>query len=99
MVESREQFIRQLEEGSDHIADRPRHELAVLLRRAALRLRNVEGLMLESEVNGALLLIAAEMRKPKSDLIEHILREWLEKHSYLPVHMLDDDSETDGAAA
>ncbi len=36
----REHFIQQLEEAADRIGDVPRHELAVLLRRASLRLRN-----------------------------------------------------------
>lgn len=36
----RERFIRQVEEAADRIADIPRHELQILLRRAALRLRN-----------------------------------------------------------
>lgn len=38
---SRERFILDLEAAADNISDVPRHELAVLLRRAALRLRNV----------------------------------------------------------
>lgn len=38
---SRESFILDLERAADNIADMPRHELAILLRRAALRLRNV----------------------------------------------------------
>lgn len=37
---SRETFIDDLERAADNIGDMPRHELAVLLRRAALRLRN-----------------------------------------------------------
>lgn len=42
MTEERERFARQLEDAADRIADVPRHELQVLLRRAALRLRNIE---------------------------------------------------------
>ncbi len=38
---SRETFIADLKRAADNIADMPRHELAILLRRAALRLRNV----------------------------------------------------------
>jgi hypothetical protein len=37
----RERFARQLEEAADRIADIPRHELQILLRRAAIRLRNM----------------------------------------------------------
>lgn len=48
---SRERFILDLEHAADNIGDMPRHELAVLLRRAALRLRNIGDppLDLESE--------------------------------------------------
>lgn len=42
MTEGRERFARQFEDAADRIADVPRHELQVLLRRAALRLRNIE---------------------------------------------------------
>lgn len=38
---SREDFIVKLEAAAETIADMPRHELQVLLRRAALRLRNL----------------------------------------------------------
>lgn len=41
MAAGRERFIRQLEDAADRIADIPRHELHVLLRRAAIRLRNL----------------------------------------------------------
>jgi hypothetical protein len=41
MSQDRERFIRQLEDAADNIADVPRHELQVLLRRAAIRLRNL----------------------------------------------------------
>jgi hypothetical protein len=38
---SRERFARQLEEAADNIRDVPKHELQILLRRAAIRLRNM----------------------------------------------------------
>jgi hypothetical protein len=41
MSQQREQFARQLEEAADKIRDVPKHELQILLRRAAIRLRNV----------------------------------------------------------
>jgi hypothetical protein len=46
---SREAFIRQLEDAADNIGDMPRHELAILLRRAALRLRNFDGVPRDPE--------------------------------------------------
>lgn len=42
----------------------------------------------------ALNSIAAEMKIGRSDLIQIVLREWLETHAYLPVR----ESETDGSA-
>lgn len=37
---TRADFIRQIEDAADHIDDIPREEIQILLRRAALRLRN-----------------------------------------------------------
>lgn len=39
---SRDRFVQQLEDAAARIGDVPRHELQVLLRRAALRLRNID---------------------------------------------------------
>jgi hypothetical protein len=37
----RDRFVRELEKAADNIAEMPRHELQVMLRRAALMLRNI----------------------------------------------------------
>lgn len=42
MTAGRDRFIRQLEDAADRIGDIPRHELQILLRRAALLLRNID---------------------------------------------------------
>jgi hypothetical protein len=42
MTEGRERFIQKLEDAADRIGDIQRHELQILLRRAALRLRNID---------------------------------------------------------
>lgn len=42
MTAGRERFILRLEDAADRIGDIPRHDLQVLLRRAALLLRNVD---------------------------------------------------------
>lgn len=42
MTAARDRFARQLEDAADRIGDVPLHELQVLLRRAALRLRNID---------------------------------------------------------
>ena len=52
----------------------------------------------EPQTEDALNSIAAEMKIGRSDLIARILREWLETNAYLPVRMIDEESETDGTA-
>ncbi|WP_292211922.1 hypothetical protein [Mesorhizobium sp.] len=72
--------------------------LEIILRRAALMLRNVSGVPLEPATEDALNSIAAEMNIGRSDLIQIVLREWLETNAYLPVREIDEESETDGSA-
>jgi hypothetical protein len=70
-----------------------------MLRRAALLLRNVGGLSLEPGTDEALNGLAAEMAKPKPDLIKTILEEWLIANAYLPVpYELDEESPAEGSA-
>lgn len=95
----RHQFVQELEHTASHIADASRADLQVLLRRAALMLRNVGALSLEPRTDEALNGLAAEMGKAKLDLVETILDDWLVANAYLPVlHALDDDSPTNGNA-
>jgi hypothetical protein len=75
-----------------------RADLQIILRRAALMLRNVAGVPLEPATGDAISSIAVEMKIGRSDLIRIVLREWLETNAYLPVRLIDDDSETDGSA-
>ena len=67
-----------------------------MLRRAAIRLRNVGGVDLEPRTEDALATIASEMEIPKGDLVSRIVREWLETDAYLQIpHVLDDESATE----
>ena len=52
---------------------------------------------LEPATEDALNSIAAEMKIGRSDLIQIVLREWLETNAYLPVRAIDEESETDVA--
>ncbi|MEI8698149.1 hypothetical protein [Mesorhizobium sp. ISC15] len=88
----------ELESAADRIADMSRPDLQIILRRAALILRNVSGVPLEPATEDALNSIAAEMKIGRSDLIQIVLREWLETNVYLPVRTIDEESETDGSA-
>lgn len=92
-------FARELESASNAIADISRADLAIMLRRAAIRLRNAGGVDLDPHIEDALVTVASEMEVPKSDLVGRIVREWLEANAYLPVpHALDEERATEGNA-
>lgn len=91
-------FITQLELAADSIADVSRADLQILLRRAALRIRNANGLALDPEVEDAVKTISGELGHERNEMLRIIVREWLEQNAYLPVHMLDEGSDTDGVA-
>jgi hypothetical protein len=93
----RERFIRLLESVADRAGIMPAAETSALLRRAALRLRNTTGLVLDPDVDDALSSLASDMGMPKPDLIWRALREWLAGIACLPVHDLDEDGERDGS--
>ncbi|RWL94321.1 MAG: hypothetical protein EOR68_22390 [Mesorhizobium sp.] len=94
---SRHQFVYELEMAADHIADASRADLQVMLRRAALMLRNVGGLSLDPYTDEVLSGLAAEMGKPKPALVETIVSEWLVANAYLPVpRALDEDGAVEG---
>ncbi|UVC17635.1 hypothetical protein [Mesorhizobium onobrychidis] len=95
---TRRSVAEELESAANRIADISRADLQIILRRAALILRNVTGVPLEPATEDALNSIAAEMKIGRSDLIQIVLREWLETNAYLPVRKIDEESETDGIA-
>ncbi|TIT24219.1 MAG: hypothetical protein E5W70_04575 [Mesorhizobium sp.] len=98
MPMTRQSVAEDLEHAAQRIADMSRADLQILLRRAALMLRNVGGVPLEPATADALDSVAAEMKIGRPDLIQIILREWLETNAYLPVRTIDEESETDGRA-
>ena len=56
------------------------------------------GVPLEPATEDALNSIAAEMKIGRSDILQIVLREWLETNAYLPVRVIDEESDTDGRA-
>lgn len=84
-------FANQLRDTADRIVDVSRVDLQILLRRAALRLDNTSGIVLEPEVEDALSHAAAELKLARADIIRSILRDWLEANTFLPVRMHDED--------
>ncbi|NKJ90565.1 CopG family transcriptional regulator [Rhizobium leguminosarum bv. viciae] len=87
-----------LEDAADRIADISRADLQIMLRRAALRLRNAGAVSMEDDVEEALRDLSGEFGKTRNDTIRFIVREWMEKNTYLPVHDLDEGGDVDGSA-
>ncbi len=84
MTGSLSKFVASLDAAADDIGNVPRHELAVLLRRAALRLRNTDtGIPLDPVADDYLTSTAAEMRMTRSDLARKIINDWLEANTYM----------------
>ncbi|AXA44712.1 CopG family transcriptional regulator (plasmid) [Rhizobium leguminosarum] len=87
-----------LEDAANRIADISRADLQIMLRRAALRLRNSGAVSMEDDVEDALRDLASEFGMTRNDTIRFIVREWMEKNTYLPVYELDEDGDIDGTA-
>ncbi|TIW28826.1 MAG: hypothetical protein E5V63_03745 [Mesorhizobium sp.] len=96
---SRHDIAADLESTASQIAEVSRADLQVMLRRAALMLRNVAGLVLEPSVQEALSGVAEEMGLTRADLIRTIVSDWLVANAYLPVpYALDEESAVEGNA-
>ena len=65
------------------------YDLQILLRRAALLLRNVEGIDLDPDVAESIGLVAGELNLPRSEVLQTILRDWLITGGRLPVDTID----------
>ncbi|MGO7836918.1 CopG family transcriptional regulator [Rhizobium johnstonii] len=87
-----------LEDAADRIGDISRADLQIMLRRAALMLRNSGSIAFEDDMEEALRDLSGEFGKTRNDTIRFIVREWMEKNTYLPVHALDEDGDVDGSA-
>ncbi len=79
-----EKFVAALESAAEDIGNVPRNEVAILLRRAALRLRNSDiGIPLDPIADDYLTSTAAEMNMTRSDLARKIINEWLNANTYM----------------
>ncbi|MBX4899317.1 CopG family transcriptional regulator [Rhizobium bangladeshense] len=87
-----------LEDAADRIADVTRPDLQIMLRRAALLLRNSGSIAFDDDIEEALRDLSGEFGKTRNDTVRYIVREWMEKNTYLPVHELDEDGDVDGEA-
>ncbi|TIN31736.1 MAG: hypothetical protein E5Y31_01065 [Mesorhizobium sp.] len=96
---TRSTFADELQHVSDSIADIPRAVLQIMLRRAALIIRNVHHVELDPRTEDSLSDVAVEMGMPKPDLLRKIIGDWLIANAYLPVpRLFDEESETEGSA-
>ncbi|WP_342216759.1 ribbon-helix-helix protein, CopG family [Mesorhizobium sp. 131-3-5] len=94
---SRQSFVQELEGAADRNAEMSPSNLKVLLRRAALMLRNAgDGVDLEPKIEEILDGLAAEMGVSKAELIRTVVTEWLIANAYLPVFTIDEGSTTVG---
>lgn len=96
MSMTRQSIAEELESAAGRIADISRADLQIILRRAALMLRNVKGVPLEPIVEDAVDSIASEMKIGRSEFIQIIVRQWLETNAYLPARLIDRQSQTNG---
>ncbi|MBB3523948.1 hypothetical protein FHX03_003301 [Rhizobium sp. BK456] len=87
-----------LQDAADRIADIPRSDLQIMLRRAALRLRNATTVSMEDDVDEVLRDLAGELGQTREDVMRYIIREWMVKNSFLSGHVLDEDGELGGSA-
>jgi hypothetical protein len=85
-------FIRQLENAADNSG----HEQQ--LRRAALRLRNTDGLGLDPVVDRKFDEVCRLTWTSRPKLATAIIRDWLVANGYLPPYDLDEETELGGAA-
>ncbi|EJC81545.1 hypothetical protein Rleg4DRAFT_3230 [Rhizobium leguminosarum bv. trifolii WSM2297] len=69
-----------------------------MLRRAALLLRNSGSIAFDEDIEEALRDLSGDFGKTRNDTVRFIVREWMEKNTYLPVHVLDEDGAVDGNA-
>lgn len=88
-------FISDLQAAADRCGD---SDIAALLRRAALKIGNLEALPLDDDVEGLIEVFAMQERMSKNDVIRRMLREHLEGMGLLPLHDLDEDGPVEGNA-
>lgn len=87
-------FADKLEALANDIGDVPRHELAVILRRAAIRIRSKPGLNFNDEDEAALTRYAADLGGlSRQDAILRAVREALMTSGYMQFHDMYDEFE------
>ncbi|PDT31138.1 CopG family transcriptional regulator [Rhizobium sp. L9] len=83
-----------LEDAANRTGEISTRDLQIMLRRAALLVRG--SIALDYDTEEALRNVSSELVLTREDAIRLIVREWVEKNTYLPVHELDEDGDVDG---
>lgn len=91
-------FAIPLEETASRITDVSRPDLQILLRRAAIMVRNSGSIGLNEDVEEALCSVAGELNMTRNQMVCSIVQAWLETNTYLPVQMLEEDREVNRSA-
>ncbi|MCA1408380.1 ribbon-helix-helix protein, CopG family [Ensifer sp. IC3342] len=52
----------------------------------------------DDDVEAAITAACEELQMTRDEILRLIIREWLEQYGFLPVHELDEGSETEGSA-
>jgi hypothetical protein len=73
-------FADALETASEQVGATLDEEVAALLRRAAIKIRNSNTVVVDADIDFSLSELAMEYRVSKDQLIRKILREWVESH-------------------
>ncbi|MBX5239915.1 hypothetical protein HJC00_16695 [Rhizobium sp. NLR22b] len=60
--------------------------------------RNTISIARDEYTEEALRNVFRELVLTRADAIRYIVREWMEKNTYLPVRVLDEDGDVDGSA-
>ena len=87
-----------LEDAATRIDEISSPDLQIILRRAALMVRNAGSIVLDENMEEAIRNLCGELVLTREDAIRYVVREWMEKNTYLPVHDLDEDGDVDGEA-
>ncbi len=87
-----------LEDAANRIEDISTRDLQIMLRRAALVVRNARSIALDADMEDAVRSLCSEIGLTREHTIRYVVREWMEKNTYLPVRELEKDSDVDGEA-
>lgn len=93
MLAQRQTFVEILETTAKTINSTPPETLRALLLRAAIRLRNKEGIEIDPNVDHAVTSLAIEVGMTRAELIGDIICDWMQSNDFLPTWLHHEDGE------